>query len=85
MNDSHIEKIRQDFSDSEFDLVVAALETVELKHVMANSQMNLDNTRSAILHLSKGNFEDLKAYVEDAKRDFRDVIYWATLEGKNDK
>jgi len=80
MNNSHKEKIRADFSDAEYDLVVSALKTIGLNHVMANSQENLDNTWSAILYLSKGDLNELNILVEAAKQDFRDVIYWAVLE-----
>ena len=55
------------------------MESITLDHVMAGSKTNLDNTRSAILEFSKGDINKLSELVHAAKRDFRDVIYWATL------
>lgn len=75
-----IDLIKRDFSKNEVEQVLAELSTVTLKHVMAESEFNLHNTYVAILKLSKGNLSELIRLVECAKRDFRDVIYWATME-----
>ncbi len=83
MNKSHIEKIQSDFSRSDYELIVSEMKSIRLKHVMANSQTNLDNTWTAILQLSKGDLNELGNLVDAAKRDFRDVIYWATLENED--
>ena len=72
-----------DFDEEDHDLVKSELNSITLDHVMANSKTNLNNTRKAILQLSKGDLNTLGELVEAAKKDFRDVIYWASLE--NDK
>ncbi len=82
MNKDHIDKIHADFDAEDVEWVIATLESITHEHVMAHSQINLDNTWSAILHLSKGDLNKLKELVDAAKVDFRDVIYWATLDNK---
>ena len=72
-------KIREDFSIQDQADVLSTLSQITLEHVMANSQTNLDNTWLAIVQLSKGDLNELQRLVEIAKKDFRDVIYWATL------
>ncbi|MBU1108482.1 MAG: hypothetical protein KKB51_17540 [Candidatus Riflebacteria bacterium] len=74
--------IESDFTESDYKLVVAEMESINLNHVMANSQSNLDTTWSSILQLSKGDLNKLRNFVAAAKKDFRDVIYWATLENQ---
>lgn len=74
------DQIITDFPQEDQQAVQQELESITLEHVMAASQGNLDNTWLAILKLSKGNIEELKKLVQAAKEDFRDVIYWASLE-----
>jgi hypothetical protein len=80
MNKEHFKEISSQFSKSDYEIVVSEMESITLDYVMASSQVNLDNTWSAILELSKGNLSKLGELVNAAKIDFRDVIYWATLE-----
>jgi hypothetical protein len=80
MNNQIQSKIIADFIESEQTAALNELQSITLQHVMAESQFNLDNTLFAILKLSKGNLNELRSLVEAAKEDFRDVIYWATLE-----
>ena len=82
MDESIKQRIRHDYSESDYDLVLSELESITLKHVMAESQTNLDNTWNSILHLSKGDLSELGHMVEAAKQDFRDVIYWAGIENE---
>lgn len=82
MDKQYLEKIKADFPESEYELVVSVMKTITLKHVMANSQNNLDNTWSSILQLSKGDLTKLGDLVDAAKIDFRDVVYWASLENQ---
>ena len=82
MNDALIAQIKLDFDESEFGLVLSELESVTLEHVMASSQANLDNTRSSIVKLSKGSLTEVGRLVEAAKKDFRDVVYWASLDNE---
>lgn len=73
-----MEIINNEFSEQEREVVINHLASITLQHVMAESKQNLLYTRLSILKLAKGNFEDLVCYVEAAKKDFRDVIYWAS-------
>lgn len=82
MNQNICNRIRAEFSAIDFTKALAELESITLKHVMAESQYNLDNTLNSILNLSKGDLKELKMLVEAAKVDFRDVIYWDSLEKK---
>jgi uncharacterized alpha/beta hydrolase family protein len=82
MNNEIKQKIRENFLPEDQDQVIAALTTITLKHVMAESQTNLDNTWLSIIQLSKGNLTEVNYLVEVAKEDFRDVIYWAHLESQ---
>lgn len=79
MNSDIRRAIQSSFADDQQADVLSALRQITLDHVMANSQANLDNTYLAILQLSKGNFDELQRLVHVAQKDFRDVIYWATL------
>jgi hypothetical protein len=80
MNNQINSKLSAEFNESEHGIALSELQSITLQHVMAESQFNLDNTRFAILKLSKGNINELRRLVKVAKDDFRDVIYWATLE-----
>ncbi|MGI1679039.1 MAG: hypothetical protein K6L75_09930 [Cellvibrionaceae bacterium] len=80
MNPDIILKVRQSFLEKEETIVLEYLNSITLKHVMAESQINLDNTWHAILQLSNGDLEELIRLTQCAKQDFRDVIYWATLK-----
>ena len=73
-----MEIINNNFNEQEREIAVSQLASITLRHVMAESEQNLLNTRLSILKLAKGNLEDLVYYVEAAKKDFRDVVYWAS-------
>lgn len=62
--------------------VIELLSTIRPEHVMAGSEYNLKNTRLAILKLAKTSVDEVKNLIECAKVDFRDVIYWATMESE---
>jgi len=72
----------EDFDEVEREFVNSLLNSITLNHVMANSQTNLNQTRKAILQLSKGDLCVLNKLVDAAKLDFRDVIYLANLENE---
>src|SRR2546430_15498999 len=71
------------------DDVVAAVEATFPKESWARVLESLDNygvesyerererVQLAILKLSKGNEEKLREFVAVAKRDYRDVLFWA--------
>lgn len=80
MNEEIVNLIKSEFSDKEANAAIDEMSTITLQHVMAESEFNLNNTLLAILKLSKGNLMELKRLVKFAKEDFRDVIYWSTLE-----
>lgn len=75
MNHEILQRIQHEY-------VKDQLETITLHHVMAQSQLNLDNTYKTILDLCHGDIRKVSQYVEVAKVDFSDVIYWA-LSDKN--
>jgi hypothetical protein len=79
MNDSILQRIKREYKDN-WSIVKDQLETITLQHVMAQSQTNLDSTYNAILDLCKGNALEIGHYVNAAKVDFRDVIYWASID-----
>lgn len=84
LNPEVLKIIQRDFSPEEQERVEKELLSIELKHVMAESQWNLDNTLHSILFLAKGELEQIIELTKSAKVDFRDVIYWAWLERKGE-
>lgn len=80
MNKNIIDIIHKDFKADEVESVISELSSISLKHVMAESEFNLLNTRLAILKLAKGNFKQLVEFTKCAKIDFRDVIMWSMEE-----
>lgn len=74
--------IDQDFELEHREEAKQELLSLELKHVMAESEHNLRNARMAILYLAKGNLDIVKEMTHFAKIDFRDVILWASEERK---
>jgi len=83
MSSNHLKKISSDFSESDYELVVSEMESITLDHVMGSSKSNLNKTWSSILELSNGDLNELGRLIKAAKIDFRDVIYWATLQKNN--
>lgn len=82
MDESIINKVVNDFDTRYHKEVLSLLSSIGLHHVMANSEINLLNTRLAVLHISQGSISQLKDYVKAAKTDFRDVILWALESGE---
>jgi hypothetical protein len=78
-------QIAETFRKEDHDAVTEQLLSLELKHVMANSEWNLENARMAVLKLSKGDLTELRNYIACAKVDFRDVIMWAMEDAKSNK
>jgi len=78
MDSSYRSRIIKDFGIDDCELVLAELESISLKHVMANSQPQLDTARSIIISNSKGNLDNLGALVELAKIDIRDILVMAS-------
>ena len=72
--------INRDFPEDKKEIVIEYLSTIKLSHVMGESEINLENTLLSILFLAKGDVNGVAELTACAKKDFRDVIYWATLE-----
>ena len=75
-----IDIISQDFPEESREVVIECLSTINLTHVMAQSESNLENVYLSILYLADGNVDEVIHLTKAAKKDFRDVIYWAILE-----
>ncbi len=78
-------KISDDFTSKEQEKVRQLLSGLTLKHVMAQSEWNLLSAQKAILTLAKGNLKKIPQFVTAAQKDFRDVIYWVSLDQKKPK
>ena len=85
MNQEIKNKIVETFKENDQNCAIDALGSMTLKDVMGESQSNLDNTSLSIVYLAKGSLGKLKELVAVAKVDFRDVIYWATLEKEKEE
>jgi len=77
MNDELLMMIAKMFKEEEQEVIREAMNSITLDLVM-DSEINLFNTQRSIIQLSKGSLEDFQNYVKCAKKDFRDVIYWAS-------
>jgi len=80
MDQDIIDVINQDFSAEEAALVIDELASINLNHVMAQSKSQLKHTRLSILKLAKGDLEEVIDLTERAKADFRNILYWASLQ-----
>lgn len=80
---THIwDRMREAFSEAEHAEVARLLLEIRPEHVMAGSRHNLDAARGAVVSLAKGELKEVAAYAECARKDFRDVIYWVSLDEK---
>ena len=80
MNQELLNIIETEYAETDQFLVIRELELLSATDVMAESESNLQSTWLAILKLSKGKASSVSQYVECAKKDFRDVIFWASQE-----
>ncbi len=80
-----MDQIHNDYASVEVQEVLNQLLSIDLKHVMGQSEYNLNNTHYSILYLADGDLEKLKELVIAAKRDFRDVVSWAIEMKKKEK
>jgi hypothetical protein len=80
MDKEVIKLVNLQFSEKEASQVLSELQKISLPDVMAQSEKNLLNTHLAVLQLAKGNLHHVSNYVCCAKKDFRDVIFWASEE-----
>jgi hypothetical protein len=63
----------RDFSKQQFASVMALLS----KYGLEKWQVDLPRVQLAVLKRAHGRFEALQGWIEDAKKDFRDVLTWA--------
>jgi len=80
MDKEILDIINNDFKIEQRNLVSKELCSINLNHVMAESEYNLKNTRMSILYLAKGDPSEVSELTKRAKIDFRDVIMWSTQE-----
>lgn len=85
MDQEFIDMIERDFAPELRETAKHQFFSLELKHVMAESEHNLRNARLAVLYLANGKLEVLEEMIHCAKIDFRDVILWASEERKKVK
>jgi hypothetical protein len=78
MNREIIKLVNSTFPLEERDFVLGELNSLTVNDVMKKSEKNLLNAHMAILKLSDGDASQISRYVTCAKKDFRDVIYWAS-------
>jgi len=78
MNNEIKKLVRESFSEVDIELVFSELETLNLSHVMANSQSQLDSVLKGILKLSECDPNRICTYVAAAKTDCRDILYWSS-------
>lgn len=69
------ERIAEDFSRAEQAAVI------ELLNTYAGPEMG--RVKWDILELSKGSLAKVKQYVQAAKTDYRDVLYWAEYHDRD--
>jgi len=77
-----LEIITRDLDTSDKEAAIAELFSIQLNHVMANSEYNLTQTRFAILSLADGDLNEVIQFTKAAKIDFRDVIMWSMEKNK---
>lgn len=82
MEKSLLDIVYNEYHQLEHDQIKETFENLASEDEMTNSEANLSNTVHAILKLAKGNMVELRRLTECAKVDFRDVLYWASLENK---
>ncbi len=80
MNPQLTELIEKTFAPEDREAAIEQVASIELRHVMANSRYNLNNARTAVVELAEGSLEKLALFVQNAKTDFRDVVWWASLK-----
>ena len=78
MDKQVIKLVNRQFSERDASQVLNELRRISLDDGIGGSEDNLRNTHMAILKLAKGDLDQVCNYVESARKDFRDVIYWAS-------
>jgi hypothetical protein len=78
LDNESLKIINMEFSVEDRQAVIEELQRITLDEVMKESRINLVNTWHAILRLSKGDRKQVVYYTSCARKDFRDVIFWAS-------
>lgn len=63
--------------NSDYDSAINIL----TEYITQNKYLNSDRIIRCVIYLTNGGIESFKSYLESAKGDPRDVIYWAEYEG----
>src|SRR6266404_8879782 len=71
--DEVVAVIRKIFPEAAQDRALALLDTYGVE----SYERERERVQLAILKLSEGNEEKLREFVQVAKRDYRDVLFWA--------
>jgi hypothetical protein len=74
--DEIVERVRREYGDGWVDDVLAALD----RYGTESYHREIVRVQHAILDLSKGDPETLEGMVQAAVIDYRDVLYWQTLD-----
>ena len=77
MDKEVIRSVKLQFSHREAAQVLSELQKISLSSIASRSEKNLLNAHLAILKLAEGDLQQVSYYVGCARKDFRDVIYWA--------
>jgi hypothetical protein len=72
------ERVSKDFKPEDHELVLSYLEEYE-----GGDDRGRERVLMAILKLSQGSPEDVANYVDAAKVDFRDILWWAEKRDKS--
>lgn len=71
--------VASEFNGEEVDLVLEALALYGIR----SFEREPERVQLAILKLSDGNLDLLGHFVDRAKADYRDVLYWTEYDGGN--
>ena len=85
MNKDVLTKIKESFIEKNQAKAIELISTINKSHVMGESEYNLNSTHISVIELAKGNLKELRYYVTCAKKDFRDVIYWVSIDEEREK
>lgn len=85
MDKDVLAKIKESFTEKNQLKAIELVNSINKKHVMGESEYNLNNTHYSVIELAKGNLKELRYYVACAKKDFRDVIYWVSIDKHREK
>jgi hypothetical protein len=71
-----LEEIKKNFPSLDQDVV---LKVLDLYGVDPDVEPERDRVHMGMLKLSQGDFHELESLLEDAKSDYRDILYWSKI------